>query len=304
MALAASAVQRQAGDPDIQATSETISFKDPLAYIPLRIPIRGLHCLHIQSFDAQIFLGMMEQTPTWLCPTCNRTINPDDLVLDGYTKDLMDSVPKSVDTVIVETDGTWRSEDNKYGNSAKAVEARAAKAAAKAAAAAGGAGGGTDESGRGASAAISVGTGGMSSKAGTPFDVKPDVSSLTVPNASTGAGAGAAGNETRRHGKGRGPSEVIDLDDGDDDDERTPPRIWASAAAAAAPARSQASRGGGGGVIDLTLSDDDDDDNDAIVRRSGAGTGGVASTAASKRRIDSDWEDGPTPPPSQRARFG
>lgn len=279
-------VQRQAEDPEIQATSQTISFRDPLAYVALKIPIRGLHCMHIQCFDAHTFLSMMETTPTWLCPSCNRPVNPEDLVLDGYTRDLMDQVPSSVETLIIETDGTWRSEDNKYGNSAKAVEARAAKAAAAAAA---------ENNGRGASAAISIGTGGMSSKAGTPFDVKPDVSGLAHD-----------GNNGRRHGKGRIPSEVIDLSDGDDNDnDRTPPRLLAPPptarpAAAAAPAAAS----GKGGVIDLTLSDDEDEGDDdnsssvALIQR----TPRHGNGAASKRRVDSDWEDGPAPS-SQRPRY-
>ena len=224
----------------------------------------------------------MESTPTWLCPSCNRAINPDDLVLDGYTQDLMDQVPGSVESVIVETDGTWRSEDNKFGNSTKAIEARAAKAAA--------AEGRTN--GRAASAAISVGTG-LSSKAGTPFDVKPDVSNL--PNGNDGGAA-------RRHGKGRGPSEIIDLDEEDDDKTPPPPRLAVASQPAhrstAAPANG---RGRGAGVIDLTLSDDDDDASSsvAIVRRPNSSN----TSAANKRRVDSDWEDGPDQSSNQRLRL-
>ena len=76
-------MQRQAEDPDIQATSESISLKDPLSYMDMSTPVRGLHCRHIQCFDATIFLSMMETTPTWLCPVCNKLINPDDIVLDA-----------------------------------------------------------------------------------------------------------------------------------------------------------------------------------------------------------------------------
>ena len=76
-------VIRQTEDSDVQATSSSLSLKDPLSFMDMGVPIRSVHCPHLQCFDATIYLGMMEQTPTWLCPVCNKSINPDDLVLDG-----------------------------------------------------------------------------------------------------------------------------------------------------------------------------------------------------------------------------
>ena len=28
--------------------------------------------------------AVMEQTTTWLCPVCEKVLNPDDLIIDGY----------------------------------------------------------------------------------------------------------------------------------------------------------------------------------------------------------------------------
>lgn len=35
----------------------------------------------------------MEQTTTWLCPVCEKALNPDDLMIDGYVFVLPDDLP-------------------------------------------------------------------------------------------------------------------------------------------------------------------------------------------------------------------
>ena len=185
---------------------------------------------------------MMENTPDWKCPVCNRAITSsiNELVHDGFFQDIKDSLPRngSVDTVVVEVDGTWRTEDYKLGNSRKVLEHQEKLR------------NGTVPS-AGGSRASSIGMG----KDGTPLDVKPELgssnTSLAVPNGTM-----------RGNSKTKTPAAVIELDDDDDDDHQygnddTPPP----------PSRSQANGGlnrgqGGTGsrVIDLTLSDSDDDD--------------------------------------------
>ena len=73
----------------------------------------------------------MEQTTTWLCPVCERVLNPDDLFIDGYAFLLLDDrllmlpfcryfdqilkeTSEDVDDVMVENDGQWHTSDNKF----------------------------------------------------------------------------------------------------------------------------------------------------------------------------------------------
>lgn len=54
-----------------------------LSYMRLNNPIRSSVCVHMQCFDALSFFSINEQTPSWQCPICFKSINPDSLFLDG-----------------------------------------------------------------------------------------------------------------------------------------------------------------------------------------------------------------------------
>ncbi|BGP21135.1 zinc finger, MIZ-type protein [Rhodotorula toruloides] len=102
-------------DEDVEASSFRLELKDPLSFLRIAIPIRSAHCSHIACFDASIWFEMNEQTPQWQCPICNKTLKVDDIVVDGYFDDILKICPSSVESVTVEPDGTWRSDDNKHG---------------------------------------------------------------------------------------------------------------------------------------------------------------------------------------------
>ena len=52
---------------------------------------------------------MNERKPTWNCPVCDKKALYDDLLIDGYYQDILDS-KKTIDeeNVILEKDGTWK----------------------------------------------------------------------------------------------------------------------------------------------------------------------------------------------------
>lgn len=93
-------------------------------------PIRSLKCTHIQCFDAYWWIESNNQHPQWLCPLCSRELQFDDLMVDGYVVlsrlhrttdsrsyflDILNTVPDSVDEVVIESAGEWHTEDNKFG---------------------------------------------------------------------------------------------------------------------------------------------------------------------------------------------
>lgn len=45
---------------------------------------RASTCLHLQCFDASLFLQMNERKPTWNCPVCDKPAIYETLVIDGY----------------------------------------------------------------------------------------------------------------------------------------------------------------------------------------------------------------------------
>ncbi|KAJ7357317.1 PINIT domain-containing protein [Mycena albidolilacea] len=105
-------------DEDIVAGPQKMSLKCPLSYMRVNTPCRSRKCTHSQCFDATSWYSVMEQTTTWLCPVCERTLDPKDLIVDGYVDEILKTSSEDVEDVIVEADGEWHTSDNKYGSTA------------------------------------------------------------------------------------------------------------------------------------------------------------------------------------------
>lgn len=109
-----SKMQQQALDEEIVTGASTLKLTCPLTYMRMVTPCRADTCEHVQCFDAQSFYSLNEQSPQWLCPVCNQTVQSEQLRLDGYVEDILQRVPSDIDTVLVESDGSWHTADGKY----------------------------------------------------------------------------------------------------------------------------------------------------------------------------------------------
>ncbi|KAF2733489.1 E3 SUMO-protein ligase PIAS1 [Polyplosphaeria fusca] len=98
---------KKANDPDIVVDSINLSLKDPISTLRITVPCRSTICSHNQCFDAESFLQLQEQAPTWQCPICNKTVSFEGLAVDQYVQDILDSVPKSTDQVTIQPNGEW-----------------------------------------------------------------------------------------------------------------------------------------------------------------------------------------------------
>ncbi|KAG8763741.1 SUMO ligase siz1 [Ceratobasidium sp. 423] len=110
-------------DADIEAGPQKMSLKCPASYIRINTPCRSSTCVHPQCFDAENWFSMMEQTTTWACPVCDKTLNTEELIIDMYFDDILKCTPDAVEDVIVEANGEWHTEDDKYGSPAWMVTA-------------------------------------------------------------------------------------------------------------------------------------------------------------------------------------
>jgi E3 SUMO-protein ligase PIAS1 len=97
----------KANDPDIEVGSVNLSLKDPISTLRIAIPCRSTLCSHNQCFDAESFLQLQEQAPTWNCPICNKTVSYQALAVDQYVQEILQSVSKSTDQVTIEPNGEW-----------------------------------------------------------------------------------------------------------------------------------------------------------------------------------------------------
>lgn len=70
-------------DCDIATTELRVSLMCPLGKMRMSTPCRSRACLHLQCFDASLYLQMNERKPTWNCPVCDKPATYDNLVIDG-----------------------------------------------------------------------------------------------------------------------------------------------------------------------------------------------------------------------------
>ncbi|GAA5917532.1 hypothetical protein JCM8208_001582 [Rhodotorula glutinis] len=255
-------------DEDVDASALGVSLRDPLAYTRIEIPIRSAHCEHIACFDATTWFEVNEQTPQWQCPICSKTLKVDDIVVDGYFEDILKVCSSAVDAVTVEPDGTWRSDNDKYGTAKPRSSLASANASGRNTPVGNGVGGGRETPGSG------------------------------------GGGGGGAGGGASDKGKQRAEGELVLLSDDESDDSDAPlakrrrvdwggPGAGGGTASAGTGGSSTPLGGGGGGarrreVVDLTLSSDDEDDGG----RPAAARPTSTATAAATTRLP--------PPPMER----
>ncbi|KAH8355692.1 hypothetical protein KR200_004809 [Drosophila serrata] len=96
-------------DCEIATTMLKVSLNCPLGKMKMLLPCRASTCSHLQCFDASLYLQMNERKPTWNCPVCDKPAIYDNLVIDGYFQEVLNStLLKSDDTEIqLHQDGSW-----------------------------------------------------------------------------------------------------------------------------------------------------------------------------------------------------
>lgn len=76
----------------------------------MNVPCRATTCNHLQCFDASVYLEMNERRATWTCPVCDKPALYDNLVIDGYFQDVLNSpkLPHSECDIELHKDGSWQ----------------------------------------------------------------------------------------------------------------------------------------------------------------------------------------------------
>ncbi|XP_018360488.1 PREDICTED: E3 SUMO-protein ligase PIAS2 isoform X1 [Trachymyrmex cornetzi] len=96
-------------DSEIATTSLRVSLACPLGKMRMCTPCRASTCSHLQCFDASLFLQMNERKPTWNCPVCDKAALYDNLVIDGYFQEVLNSnkLLPDVNEIQLLQDGSW-----------------------------------------------------------------------------------------------------------------------------------------------------------------------------------------------------
>lgn len=79
---------------------------DPISRTRVSTPSRATTCKHIQCFDLTNYLLINEKNANWQCVVCSKTANFEDLIVDSYMKQILNS-SSVVNEVEIKSDGTW-----------------------------------------------------------------------------------------------------------------------------------------------------------------------------------------------------
>jgi hypothetical protein len=63
-------------DDEVTVVDQTLSFTCPLGMVPIRVPVKGLHCKHVQCFDLMTFLNVYQSMgDNAACPACYKKLS-------------------------------------------------------------------------------------------------------------------------------------------------------------------------------------------------------------------------------------
>lgn len=101
-------------EADFGVNSVFITIMDPLSNLRMKLPARGVGCIHLQCFDAIEFLRMNEQKQTWLCPICQKLVKFDNIEIDEYFLNVVQNSNLSEECkhIVLSKDGTWVEKTN------------------------------------------------------------------------------------------------------------------------------------------------------------------------------------------------
>ena len=71
-------------DPVSTAKHLSNTADQQLSYMRITQPVRSSLCSHVQCFDATWWMESNSVHPQWLCPLCNKELQFDDLIVDGF----------------------------------------------------------------------------------------------------------------------------------------------------------------------------------------------------------------------------
>jgi len=96
-------------DNEIATTSCKVTLACPLGKMRMSFPCRASTCDHLQCFDAQLYLMMNEKKPKWVCPVCNKAAYYENLLIDGYFSEVLNSrkLPRGEHEIVLQNDASW-----------------------------------------------------------------------------------------------------------------------------------------------------------------------------------------------------
>ncbi|XP_016658653.1 E3 SUMO-protein ligase pli1 [Acyrthosiphon pisum] len=92
-------------------TTLDLSLLCPITKLKMELPARSVKCSHLQCFDLRGLFSLNTIKPTWKCPICNVRILINELFLDSFLLDVLNtpSLPESCSKILFYKNGNWES---------------------------------------------------------------------------------------------------------------------------------------------------------------------------------------------------
>ena len=78
-----------------------------MSLIRIGIPTKFKSCLHLNCIDASSMYQMYSHFSIWHCPVCNKKFDYKELVIDGYIKNILNSIPSYISSVTISPEGDY-----------------------------------------------------------------------------------------------------------------------------------------------------------------------------------------------------
>lgn len=97
-----------------------LQLRCPLGLNIIKVPVKGKSCNHVQCFDLDNYYTLNSNIPKWKCPICNKICTINNLCIDDYVNEIIQSVKDvpedDVDSVSIYIDGKWKLDKSGYNN--------------------------------------------------------------------------------------------------------------------------------------------------------------------------------------------
>jgi len=102
-------------DGDIGVNWIFASIKDPITTLRMKLPARGIDCIHLKCFDAIQFLQMNELKQIWKCPLCKKKIKFENIEVDEFFLNILQcpNLSEECEGVFLLKDGSWSERKNR-----------------------------------------------------------------------------------------------------------------------------------------------------------------------------------------------
>ncbi|XP_025190400.1 E3 SUMO-protein ligase PIAS1-like [Melanaphis sacchari] len=96
-------------EAELNVDSLIITLKDPITTLSMKLPFRGLKCVHLQCFDPISFLQMNKLKGTWECPICKKQMKFKNIVIDEYFLKIIQSseLSEECENIVLFKNGSW-----------------------------------------------------------------------------------------------------------------------------------------------------------------------------------------------------